>query len=210
VSLFITFEGPDGSGKSTQIERLADYLSRRGHQVECTREPGGTLIGERIREILHDAGHVEMAGETEILLYSASRAQLVAQSIRPLLAAGSIVLCDRYADSTYAYQGFGRGFDLSTLQYITHFATGGLQPDLVIYLDLPVEEGLARKQQANAAGEGEWNRMDRLTLDFHRRARDGYLSLAQAAPHQWHVIDARQPEDQVHQVICEVARSKNL
>ena len=208
MSLFITFEGPEGSGKSTQIERLDAYLSRHGHEVACTREPGGTSIGERIRDILHDVVHMEMAPQTEILLYSASRAQLVAQCIVPLLAAGKIVLCDRYAESTYAYQGFGHGLNLNTLRHITRFATGGLQPDLIIYLDLPVEEGLARKRQANAAGEGEWNRMDQLTLDFHLRVRDGYLSLAQAAPEQWRIIDARRSEDQVHQAICDAVHSK--
>lgn len=207
MSLFITFEGPDGSGKTTQLQFLAEHLQRQGHHVLCTREPGGTAIGDQIRHILHDINNTDMAPLAEILLYSASRAQLVAQVIKPVLARGGIVLCDRYADSTYAYQGYGRGLDLDALRMITNFATQNLRPDLTIYLDLPVEVGLRRKQQANAAGQGEWNRMDQLTLDFHKRVRQGYLTMAQAGPSRWLVIDAGQSVSQIHQAICKaVAR----
>jgi dTMP kinase len=131
-----------------------------------------------------------MVNEAEILLYSASRAQLVGQLIRPALAQGKIVLSDRYADSTTAYQGYGRGLDLKALGQITLFATGGLVPDLTFYLDCPVEEGLKRKQQAQALNAGEWNRLDQETVAFHRRVRQGYLALAAAEPDRWLVLDA--------------------
>ncbi|MEM7034970.1 MAG: dTMP kinase [Chloroflexota bacterium] len=202
MGIFITFEGPDGSGKSTQIERLAHHLQQQGKKVCCTREPGGTDIGEKIRELLHDVKHIEMAPLAEILLYSASRAQLVQELVQPKLANGYVVICDRYADSTYAYQGHGRGLDLATLKLITKFATNALQPDLTIFLDVPVEVGLTRKQQANEAGQGEWNRMDQLTLDFHQRVREGYLALAHENEHPWYIIDATQTIEDTHHAIC--------
>jgi len=190
VSLFITFEGPEGSGKTTQIQRLAAWLREQGQTVLATREPGGTAIGDRVRAILLDSDHREMQPQTEILLFSAARAQIVGQIIRPHLARGGVVLCDRFADSTLAYQGYGRQLDLATLRLITAFATGGLQPDLTFCLDLPVDVGLQRK----AAGAGEeWNRMEQETLAFHARVRRGYLTLAQAEPARWRVLDATQP-----------------
>ena len=187
---FITFEGPDGSGKTTQIRALHDDLVASGHAVLLTREPGGTEIGDQIRQVLHDVHNTTMLPNTEILLYSASRAQLVGQVIRPALARGQIVLCDRYADSTLAYQGYGHGLDLSLLQTITFFATGGLKPDLTVYLDIPVEEGLRRKWAAYQAGEAELNRMDRKELAFHQRVREGYLRMAAAEAERWLVLDA--------------------
>ncbi|MFQ5613919.1 MAG: dTMP kinase [Anaerolineae bacterium] len=202
MGLFITFEGPDGSGKSTQIELLAEHLGGQGHQVLCAREPGGTSIGSQIRGVLHDVANTEMDPRAEVLLYSASRAQLVAQVIQPALAQGKVVLCDRYADSTFAYQGYGHGLDLDALRQLTHFATRGLKPDLTIYLDLPVEEGLRRKQTANRAGAGEWNRMDRLALDFHRRVRAGYIEMIRAEPERWLVIDAAQSIQATQAAIC--------
>jgi len=190
VSLFITFEGPEGSGKTTQIQLLAAWLREQGQTVLATREPGGTAIGDRVRAILLDSDHREMQAQTEILLFSAARAQIVGQIIRPHLAGGGVVLCDRFADSTLAYQGYGRQLDLATLRLITAFATGGLQPDLTFCLDLPVDVGLQRK----AAGAGEeWNRMEQETLAFHGRVRRGYLTLAQAEPARWRVLDATQP-----------------
>ena len=201
MSLFITFEGPDGAGKTTQVALLAAYLTDQGHNVIQTREPGGTAIGDQIRQVLHDVDNAQMTSEAEILLYSASRAQLVGQLIKPHLAAKATVLCDRYADSTYAYQGYGRGLDLVTLTQITHFATQGLKPDLTFFLDLPVEVGLARKQVANQIGAGEWNRMDQLALEFHQRVRQGFLALAQADPKRWRIIDANQPVEVVQQII---------
>ncbi len=203
MSLFITFEGPDGSGKSTQIQLLADFLHRRGYEVLCTREPGGTAIGDQIRQVLHDVKNTEMAARAEILLYSASRAQLVEQVILPQLAQGGVVLCDRYADSTYAYQGYGRQLDLDMLRLITRFATQELRPDLTIYLDVDVAEGLRRKVAANASGAGEWNRMDRLAVEFHQRVRAGYLEMAHHEPERWLIIDASAPVAEIHRVICQ-------
>lgn len=203
MSLFITFEGPDGSGKSTQINLIVEHLSRLGHQVLCTREPGGTAIGNQVRQVLHDVNNTEMSARAEILLYSASRAQLVEQVILPHLAQGGIVLCDRYADSTYAYQGYGRQLDFDTLRLITHFATQGLKPDLTIYLDVSVEEGLRRKSAANVSGEGEWNRMDQLELAFHQRVRAGYLEMAQNEPGRWLIVDASAPVGEIYGVICQ-------
>jgi len=196
---FITFEGPEGSGKSTQIRLLTERLSGRGLNVLSLREPGGTAIGDQIRDVLHDMKNQEMDPRTELLLYSASRAQIVAQVIKPHLAAGGIVLCDRYADSTMAYQGYGHGLDLTTLQLITEFATAGLKPDLTIYLDIDPERGLARR---NASGE-EWNRMDALHLDFHRQVRSGYERLIAAEPERWVTINADQPVELVQQTIYE-------
>ncbi len=201
-AMFITFEGPDGSGKSTQIALLSDYLQTQGRRVYRTREPGGTSIGNQIRDVLHSVNNTQMHAVTEILLYSASRAQLVAQVIKPMLAKGYTVLCDRYADSTYAYQGYGRQLDMAMLQSITQFATQNLKPDLTIYLDLPVEDGLMRKRKANDAGEGELNRMDRQTEAFYQRVRQGYLQMARAEAERWTVIDARQSIEQVHREIC--------
>jgi dTMP kinase len=192
MSLFITFEGPDGSGKTTQIELLAERLRDQGHEVLITREPGGTSIGDQIRAVVHDVKNVEMTRETEFLLYSASRAQLVRQVIRPHLERGGTVLCDRFADSSMAYQGYGRELDLDMVRCITQFATGGLCPDLTVYLDLPVEVGLQRKESAHAAQAGEWNRLDQQTMDFHQQVRQGYLRMAKADPDRWLAVDAAQ------------------
>lgn len=188
--MFITFEGPEGSGKTTQIRQLHEYLRDLGERVLLTREPGGTGIGDQIRAVLHDVRNTDMLPNTEILLYSASRAQIVGQAIRPALMAGQIVLCDRYADSTMAYQGYGHGLDLAALAAITRFATGGLKPDLTIYLDIPVAEGLLRKRAAYEAGESELNRMDRKELEFHQRVRAGYLEMAANEPERWAIVDA--------------------
>ena len=190
--MFITLEGPDGSGKTTQIDLLAEHLRGLGQDVLITREPGGTSIGDQIRTVLHDVKNVEMASETEFLLYSASRAQHVREVIRPHLARGGTVLCDRFADSSMAYQGYGRELELDEIRSITQFATGGFMPDLTVYLDLAVELGIERKQSAHADQAGEWNRLDQQTLDFHRRVRQGYLKMAEAEPGRWLVVDATQ------------------
>jgi dTMP kinase len=190
--LFITLEGPEGSGKSTQSELLGQTLTDRGLVVLRTREPGGTPIGEQVRTVLHDLKNAGMLPATEILLYSASRAQHVGQVIRPALARGAIVISDRYAESTLAYQGYGRGLDLAALRDITAFATGGLRPDLVVYLDLDVALGLERKRRDQAEGRGEWNRMDQETLAFHQRVRAGYLEMAAREPERWLTVDATQ------------------
>lgn len=189
--MFITFEGPDGSGKSTQIKRLAETLTGLGQQVLLTREPGGTEISEQIRHVLHDLRNQAMQPRAEILLYSAARAQLVGEKIRPHLAAGGIVLSDRYADSTMAYQGYGHGLDLETLRLITMFATDNLKPDLTLLFDLDPEVGLKRR----LSNGGEWNRLDDYALAFHQRVRAGYLELARAEPERWVRLNALQAVD---------------
>lgn len=197
MSLFITFEGPDGSGKSTQIRLLCHYLEERGYSVLLSREPGGTPIGEQIRTVLHDVDNTAMLPTTEILLYSASRAQHVGQVIGPAVQNGKLVLCDRYAESTMAYQGWGHGLDIKTLRTITAFATGGLRPDLIVYLDIDVEKGLQRKLDAYASGTAEWNRMDRKEQSFHERVRRGYLEMASQEPDRWLVVDGSQTIDEI-------------
>lgn len=198
--MFITFEGPEGAGKSTQVRLLADHLRQQGQAVVVTREPGGTPIGDQIRHVLHSTDNTAMAPTAEMLLYAASRAQLVSEVIRPALAAGSIVLCDRYADSTMAYQGYGRGLDRDMLAALTEIATGGLAPDLTLFLDLDVERGLARRRNE---GE-EMNRLDLEALDFHRRVRTGYQKLAAAEPGRWCRLDADQPAQAVQAEIRQV------
>jgi dTMP kinase len=196
--MFITFEGPEGSGKTIQARLLAEYLRSRDLPVLLTREPGGTEIGDQIRSVLHDTRNTAMLPAAEILLYSASRAQIVGQVIRPALEAGQIVLCDRYADSTLAYQGYGRRLGLQTLRLVTAFATGGLVPDLTIYLDISVEAGLRRKQVAFQSGQGEWNRMDQQSTDFYRRVREGYLDMAAQEPERWALVNADRDIQEIH------------
>ncbi len=183
--MFITLEGPEGSGKTSHIPSLVEYLREKGYRVFPTREPGGTSIGEQIREVLHNLKNTEMHPRTETLLYQAARAQFVEQIVRPRLAAGEIVLSDRYADSTLAYQGYGHQQDLEQVRALIRYATGGLLPDLTLLLDVDVETGLQRKKKA-----AEWNRLDAYTLDFHRRVRAGYLEMAAADPQRWRVVDA--------------------
>jgi dTMP kinase len=205
VSLFITFEGPEGSGKSTQISRLAAVLEARNLPVYMTREPGGTTIGNAIRAVLLDPARTEMSPRAEALLFNAARAQIVDQVIRPALDAGQLVLCDRYADSTLAYQGYGHGQALEPLRSLGDYATGGLTPDLTIFLDIDVREGLQRKQ---AGGAEEWNRMEEKALAFHQAVRAGYLELAAAEPDRWLIVDASQSIDAVHAAI--LARLQTL
>ena len=190
---FITFEGIEGSGKTTQIKLLMAWLQERTARALLTREPGGTPIGEQVRAILLNPDNAAMTPEAEILLFSAARAQIVREVIRPRLEEGWIVICDRFADSTLAYQGYGHGLPLDDLLQITEFATGGLWPDLTIYLDLDVETGLRRK----AATPEEWNRMEAQAVEFHQRVRAGYLQLAAQNPGRWLVIDADQPVEAI-------------
>jgi dTMP kinase len=199
----VTFEGPEGSGKTTQIRLLDGELRARGLSVVCTREPGGTPIAEQIRTVLHDLGNQAMLPMTEALLYSAARAQHVTQIIRPALERGDFVISDRYAASTMAYQGYGHGLDLDKLRVITDFATGGLVPELLIYLDLDVEIGLQRKLRDQEAGRGEWNRMDQQDIAFHQRVREGYLEMARQDPDHWLVLDATQPIMVIQEMILD-------
>ena len=191
--MFITLEGPEGSGKSSQIPALAEHLRQQGLTVFTTREPGGTAIGDQVRDVLMSMRNTGMSGRTETLLFCAARAQLVEEVIRPRLAQGEIVLCDRFADSTLAYQGYGHGNDLDVLRGLLRFATGGLWPDLTLLLDVPVEAGLQRK----IVGGSEWNRLDAYQLEFHQRVRQGFLAMAHAEPQRWQVIDATQPREMV-------------
>lgn len=198
--MLITLEGPDGSGKSTQIDLLVQKLRAKGYKVVQTREPGGTSIGDEIRQVLHDLKNTAMHPHTETLLYAASRAQLVAQVIRPHLESGGIVVCDRYRDSTLAYQGYGHGLDLEALNSILAFATGNLTPDLTFYLDLSVEDGLKRRKDA----ADDWNRMDAMAVEFHQRVRAGYEKLIAAEPERWVRIAASQDIETIHQAILAV------
>ncbi len=184
--MFITLEGPEGSGKTSQLPPLVEYLREQGYTVFPTREPGGTSIGEQIRAVIHDLKNVEMHPRTETLLYQAARAQIVEQVFKPRLAVGEIVISDRYYDSTIAYQGYGHQQDLDQVRALVRYATGGLVPDLTILLDLDVEAGLRRKTQNGS----EWNRLDAYTLEFHQRVRRGYLEMVEAEPQRWVVIDA--------------------
>ena len=187
--MFITLEGPEGSGKTSHLPHLVEFLREKGYTVFPTREPGGTSIGEQIREVLHSMKNAEMNPRTETLLYQAARAQFVEQVVRPRLAADEIVISDRYADSTIAYQGYGHQQDLEQVRALVHYATDGLTPDLTVLLDVDVEIGLKRGVQRRAKG-GEWNRLDAYQLDFHRRVRAGYLELVKQEPDRWVVVDA--------------------
>ncbi len=202
--MFITLEGPDGSGKTTQIAPLADFLRQRGLTVLTTREPGGTSIGEQVRTVLHRLDNTAMHPRSETLLYLAARAQLVEEVIRPALARGEIVLSDRFADSTLAYQGYGHGNDLQIVRQLLHFATGGLWPDLTILFDLSADEGLRRRQ----TGGGEWNRLDAYQLAFHQRVCAGYRALAVQEPQRWVVIDAARPVETIQQELREIVASR--
>jgi dTMP kinase len=225
MSLFITFEGPEGSGKSTQARLLYERLHARGYPVILAREPGGTRISDLIRRIVLELQYAEMAPTTETLLFSAARAQLVSEVIQPYLNQGGVVLCDRYADSTYAHQGYGLGRDLAELRAVTAIATGGLVPDITIYLNLSAEEGLERKRLKGARGQGskgageqaalpshpsrpttvEWNRLDARGLAYHQKVVAGYEALIAQEPDRWRSFDAYQPvealADQIAQAV---------
>ncbi len=199
--MFITLEGPEGSGKTSHIPYLVEYLREQGYTVFPTREPGGTSIGEQVREILSNLKNTEMIPRTETLLFQAARAQFVEQIIRPRLANGEIVISDRYADSTIAYQGYGHQQDLAQIRALINYATGGLLPDLTIYLDVDIETGLKRKKNAE-----EWNRLDAYTVEFHKRVREGYLKMAKAE--RWVRVDASQNWDTVQKALKRVIGEK--
>lgn len=197
--MFITLEGPEGSGKSSQLPLLAEFLRARGHDVICTREPGGTKIGDQIREVLVRMDNVELHPRTEILLFLSARAQLVEELVLPSLADGKIVICDRYGDSTLAYQGYGHGLDLEKLRMMLQFATNGLKPDLTILLDVDVMVGLKRKK-----AKDEWNRLDAYEISFHERVREGYHQLAAQDPKRWRIVDASQSAELVQENIRQI------
>jgi len=202
--MFITLEGPEGSGKTSQLPALAGHLRKAGYDVVVTREPGGTAVGDQIREVLMNLENVSIVPRTEILLFLAARAQHVEGLIRPALEAGKVVLCDRFGDSTLAYQGYGHETDLDTLRFLLNYSTGGLQPDLTLLLDVPVREGLGRKLENSE----EWNRLDAYAEAFHERVRQGYLSLAAREPDRWVVIDATQGKAQVQEAMRQAILSR--
>ena len=201
--MFITLEGPEGSGKTSHIPYLVEYLHEMGYVVFPTREPGGTSIGEQIREVIHDMKNVEMHPRTETLLYQAARAQIVEQVIKPRLADGEIVISDRYYDSTIAYQGYGHQQDLEQVRTLVKYATGGLVPDLTVLLDVDIEEGLKRKKKDN-----EWNRLDAYTVEFHQRVKKGYHQMVKMEPNRWVVVDAGQAWDSVQEQLKKVVLDK--
>lgn len=196
--MFITFEGLDFSGKSTQVELFANRLSQENLSVLVLREPGGTEIGEKIRPMLLDKKLLGMASMTELFLFSASRAQLVEEVIRPALAAGMVVVCDRFYDSTTAYQGWGRGIDLDSVKAINAAAAGGLIPDITFFLDVPIDE-LERRLRRGQAGK---DRMESSGVEFYRQVREGYLALAKVEQ-RLTVIDGTQPVDLIQEMIWE-------
>lgn len=192
TGLFITMEGPDGAGKTTQMDLLTQWLKRQGRMVVRTREPGGTLLADKVRALLLDPAHREMTPRTEALLYMAARAQHTDELIRPALAQAAVVVSDRYADSTLVYQGVARGLPMNDLITLNRFATGGLTPDLTLLLD-----GDAEELSARISRRGEKDRLDGEGLEFHRQVRRGFLALAEAEPDRIRVIDANRPLEAV-------------
>ena len=182
--MFITFEGCEGSGKTTHIASLAEFLRNQGYPVLLTREPGGSAISEKIRDILLDCGHEHMTEVCELLLYQAARAQIVQEIILPSLREGNIVLCDRFQDATYAYQGYGAGIELSYIQTIAQYPGASLIPDLTILMDIDVTQGLDRSISKD--------RMDQKSVAFHHRVREGYLQLAQHNPQRMKVVQVKE------------------
>jgi dTMP kinase len=202
--MFITLEGPEGSGKTSHIAPLVEFLRGKGRVVFPTREPGGTSIGEQIRDVIHNLKNVEMHPRTETLLYQAARAQIVEQVIKPRLADGEIVISDRYYDSTIAYQGYGHQQDLEQVRGLVKYATGGLIPDLTVLLDVDVEVGLKRRKQ----NELEWNRMDAHEVAFYQRVREGYHEMVKTEPDRWVIVDAGQKWESVQEELRKVVVGK--
>lgn len=187
--LFVVLEGPDGAGKSVQARTLAERLRARGLPVTYSREPGGTKLGEQVRHLVNDPGPTLRGPKADVLLYSAARAQHVDEVIQPALDAGHVVVCDRYATSTMAYQGYGSGMDRDLLGRIGAWVTGGLQPDLVVLLDVSPKTGLGRRAVGDAAELTRWEDESRFDIAFHTRVREGYLEMAAADPDRWVVLD---------------------
>lgn len=192
TGIFITLEGPEGSGKSTQTRLLKEYLEQKGHQVLATREPGGTLIGKQIRSTLLSPENGKMGEKTELLLYAADRSQHLEEVIKPALDEGKIVLCDRFIDSTIAYQGYGRGLDLKKIGWLNQYATEGLKPNLTFLLDISPSWGLKRALRLSKDGikQGIGDRLEQEKEEFHQKVRLGFLQIAQAEPERIKVVDA--------------------
>jgi dTMP kinase len=198
--LFVTLEGPEGGGKTTQAALLAEALGRDGRDVLLCAEPGGGAIPRAIRGLLLDPASAGMTTRTELLLFLAARAQNVDETIRPALDAGRIVVCDRFSDSTLAYQGYAGGLDLESVRSMNAFATGGLLPDLTLVLDIDAHVGLARQP--------DWNRMEAKGLEYHQRVRQGFLSLARCSPERIRVLDASHPIDDLHAEIHQLVTDR--
>ena len=194
MGLFITFEGGEGCGKSTQSRLLLKKLEQQNIPVVLTHEPGGTALGNEVRKTLKRQRGSSISPQAELFLFAASRAQLVAELIRPALAEGKVVICDRFTHSTLVYQGYGRGLDLTFVETVNNMATGNLKPDLAILLDISPEQGLARKRSLK-------DRFEQEDLSFHRRVREGYLKMAAAEPDRWLVIDASLPKGKIAEII---------
>lgn len=197
---FITFEGGDGTGKTTQLKALESHLRDKGRSCISTREPGGTSLGKLIRQVLLEVGKQPIASPTELFLYLADRAQHVQEVILPAIDGGKIVLCDRYTDSTLAYQGYGRGIDLDLLRQLNEFANRGVKPDLTLLLDCPVELGLSRtaqRQPITDSARGREDRFEREKVEFHEKVRAGFLAMANAEPERFRIIDASLSVEQV-------------
>jgi dTMP kinase len=205
LSLFITFEGVEGSGKTTQIRRLKRYLTQKGIPCKVTREPGGCPIGERIRKILLNPDHREMTPLSELFLYEASRAQHVKEVIEPFLKRGIVVLCDRFIDASIAYQGYGRKVDLNWVARLNRLSAEGIKPDITFLLDCPIDLGLKRALRRNRAlNQEKEGRFEREKVQFHHRVRGGYLSIAKKDPQRVKVIDTRQGEERVFEKIRKI------
>lgn len=201
---FITVEGPDGAGKTTQIKLLADYLKDIGYHVLLTREPGGTEIGEQIRSVLLDPANKGMSYKTEVLLYAAARAQIVHEVIKPALEKGKIVICDRFVDSSYAYQGYGRGIDMEYIKKVNAMVIVETVPDCVLIFDISPESGLNRIKSRGASGNGK-DRIEQEALVFHQRVREGFLAIAETDS-RYHVINSENSIEEIHRLVREYVK----
>ncbi len=203
---FITLDGPEGSGKTTQVEKLADYLRNRKYEVVAAREPGSTVIGEKIRQILLDPQNQEMSYHTELFLYLASRVQLVEEIIKPALDAGKIVICDRFTDATVVYQGYAREIGMENVKKITQAALGSFEPDLTVLLDVEAPSGLEKAIKAKAKKEqySQGDRLEKIGIAFHQKVREGYLKIAQMYPERIKVIKVTGDIEETHRAVCQV------
>lgn len=208
---FITFEGGDGTGKTTQLRTLNNFLLDNGRGCVVTREPGGTSLGKLIRQVLVEVSDHEISSSTELFLYLADRAQHVNEIIQPAIEAGKVVLCDRFTDSTVAYQGYGRGIDLALLHQLNRLADGGVRPDITFLLDCPVKLGLSRtSKRQSESGQPREDRFEREKIEFHDKVRAGFLEMAQAEPARFRVIDASRSIEEVWLDIKSIAEKEIL
>jgi dTMP kinase len=204
MGLFITFEGPEGSGKTTQIKKAGEYLKKKDISFIVTEEPGGTQLGNELRKILLNKSSLRINRKSELLLFAAARSQHVEEIIRPAVEDGKVVLCDRYSDATIAYQCFGRGLDIGEVRWINNFATRFLTPDLTLLFDIPVDIGLARaiKRISRIVDSPVEDRFESEKIEFHKRVREGYLALVKSDPERFRTIDASRGIDAIHRDVC--------